>query len=206
MTTTPQSNAFSSLVAASAVGLTLSCAGHRPMASAPRPVHADSLSVAQPMGTVESQLLPGWMARVLGIPGRVLVLAAGDASLSQRLSCDLPVPGYVRGWLVGRLWVKGRIPKDIALVGSTVELVVKAIPGDNEATFIESVATDADASFEFRSVPYNGQATIYVIDSRTASGRVVYDSGDPTQLAAGCLSPTVEHQVPLVRLNDIEAG
>lgn len=138
----------------------------------PRPSPPDSSMLRRDQDTIAVDV-DSSMAMPTDPP---LVEAPMMQSVAERLQCGTYIDHYVRGQMVGRLWVKKERPRDVDLGGAVV--LVRMYDSDDRPRYADAMRVGSGGIFEFHNVPDDsGRFEIHIMDPRVPDGDYTAYSG-----------------------------
>lgn len=125
--------------------------------------------------------------------------AGGMESLREMLGCGEPMPHWIRGQLVGRLWPSNNV-RETNMTGAYILLQVGA--SDSAPAYNEIQRVGADGLFEFKKVPSDTSRLLQidVLDPRVEDGRLRVFGGSIGYAISDCLLPPRLKSIPIQAL------
>lgn len=122
----------------------------------------------------------------------------GEKRFVDAARCNSPMPGTVRGMLIGRYDEPGQIPVDTPLAGALIQLIVT--PMDSAGgRYFDRLATTAQGQYFFSQVPRTGYYELEALHKVIRDFRYTISTGFVQDIGKRCLLPSKDGRVPLSR-------
>ena len=133
-----------------------------------------------------------------GVPADTIPGFADEKRFARAARCDSPMPGTVRGMLIGRYDEPGEIPVDTPLVGALIQLIVTPVDSAG-GKYFDRLATTAQGQYFFPHVPRSGHYEIEALHKVIRDFRYTISTGFIQDIGKRCLLPSKDGRVPLSR-------